>query len=242
MSERHLRCSSDDIAGTVILVGDPGRAEQISTMLRKPSLVNANRGLLTFTGDYKDTKITVASTSMGAPSAAIVVEELCNLGASVFIRVGSAGGIAPDIGSGDIVIATAAVREEGTSSAYIKLSFPAVSDYALTNIVMRRAYRVNPAALSGIVLTHDAFYRGQSEEDLKKYCEAGVLVREMETSCVFIVSKIRKARAAALFAIGGNILRPKERSSKDFLKAEADAIQIALDSLVEATEEGLLRK
>ncbi|MDX9828178.1 MAG: nucleoside phosphorylase [Spirochaetia bacterium] len=224
-----------------MLVGDPGRAEQVSKMLKTPRLVNSNRGLLVFTGSYKDTMVTVATTSMGAPSAAIVVEELCNLGASVFIRVGSAGGMALDISSGDLVIATAAVRDEGTSSSYIKPSFPAVCDFALTNIVLRLAKKVNSAAFSGIVLTHDAFYRGQSEEELNKLKDFGVLAREMETSCIFVVSKLRQARAATILAIGGNILRPTERSVEAFLKAETQAIMIALDSLVEATREGLLR-
>jgi DeoD family purine-nucleoside phosphorylase len=239
MSEFHLKCSSADIAKGVILVGDPRRAERASTLLAEPRLVNSSRGLLVYTGNYKGTDVTVATTGMGAPAAAIMLEELCNLGASVFIRVGSAGGLAPQLRSGDLVVATAAVREDGTSLSYLRPTFPAVSDVDLLNIVARCANDVHPGAFSGIVLSHDAFYRRLPDEELEKLRMAGVVAQEMEAGCIFIVAKCRRVRAAALFAIGGNLRRPEERSVEAFEKAEGEALEIGLNALVEASTRGL---
>ena len=239
MSEFHLKCSSADIAKGVILVGDPRRAELASTLLDEPRLVNSSRGLLIYTGKYNGTEVTVATTGMGAPSAAIVLEELCNLGASAFIRVGSAGGVEPRLNSGDLVVATAAVREDGTSLSYLRPTFPAVSDVELLNIVVQSAKNIHPGVLSGIVLSHDAFYRKLPDDELEKLCMAGVLAQEMETSCIFIIAKFRRVRAAALFAIGGNLRRPEERSMEAFQKAEKEALEIGLHSLVEVSRCGL---
>jgi DeoD family purine-nucleoside phosphorylase len=239
MSEFHLKCSSADIAKGVILVGDPRRAELASTLLSEPRLVNSSRGLLIYTGKYKATDVTVATTGMGAPAAAIVLEELCNLGASVFIRVGSAGGVASQLRSGDLVVATAAVREDGTSLSYLRPTFPAVSDIDLLNIVAQSAKDIHPGVLSGIVISHDAFYRKLPDDELEKLRLAGVLAQEMEAGCVFIVAEFRRVRAAALFAIGGNFRRPEERSREAFEKAEKEALEIGLNSLVEASRRGL---
>jgi DeoD family purine-nucleoside phosphorylase len=239
MSEFHLKCSSADIAKGVILVGDPHRAELASTLLSEPRLVNSSRGLLIYTGAYRGTEVTVASTGMGAPAAAIVLEELCNLGASVFIRVGSAGGLDPRLHSGDLVVATAAVREDGTSVSYLRPTFPAVSDIDLLNIVAQSANDIHPGALLGIVISHDAFYRRLPDDELEKLCMAGVLAQEMESSGIFIVAKIRSVRAAALFAIGGNLRRPQERSKEAFEKTEKEALEIGLNSLLEASRRGL---
>ncbi len=238
MSEFHLKCSSADIAKGVILVGDPHRAERASALLSGARLVNSSRGLLIYTGNYRGVDVTVATTGMGAPAAAIVLEELCNLGASVFIRVGSAGGLAPQLRSGDLVVATAAVREDGTSLSYLRPTFPAVSDVGLLNIVTRCANDIHPGTFSGIVLSHDAFYRRMPDDELEKLRMAGVLAQEMEAGCVFIVAQVRGVSAAALFAIGGNLKRPEERSREAFEKAEGEALEIGLNSLVEASRRG----
>jgi DeoD family purine-nucleoside phosphorylase len=241
MGEQHLRCGPADIADVVMLVGDPNRAERVAALFGESRLVNSNRGLLVYTGFYADTRLTVATTAMGGPSAAIVLEELCNLGASIFIRVGSAGGLASQLVAGDIVVATAAVRDEGTSMRYLKPTFPAIGDFDLTGIVVRLAKESRPETLPGIVLTHDAFYRGLSKEALIELREAGVVAREMETACVFVVAAVRRVRAAALLAIGGNLLNPEERSAKNFAEAEQTAIRIGLDALVEASRAGLAK-
>lgn len=217
-----------------MLVGDPGRAEFVSSLLSEPRLVNSNRGLLAFTGSYGGARLSVATTGMGAPSAAIVLEELCNLGASIFIRVGSAGGLATGLGSGDIVVATAAVRDEGTSARYLKPTFPAVGDLELTGLVLDEARNEGLRVEAGLVLTHDAFYRGQSADELGSLRDAGVLAREMETSCVFVVSAFRRVRAASILAIGGNLLRPDERSPALFSQAEEKAVLLGLASLARA--------
>jgi len=241
MGERHLKCSPEDIAPAVLLVGDPNRAERVSAMLKNPRLVNSSRGLLVYTGEYDGTEVTVATTSMGAPSAAIVMEELCNLGASIFIRAGSAGGLAPQLAAGDIAIATAAIREDGTSACYLRPTFPAISDFDLLGIVLQSAKRIHPASLPGIVNSHDSFYRNFPDDEMIRLRDAGVVAQEMETGCIFIVAQVRRVRAAALFAIGGNLLLPDKRSETAFEEAEIKIIKIGLDSLVAAVKAGLVK-
>jgi len=128
MAQFHLKFEAEDLAPHVMLVGNPQRAEQVSKLLQGARLVNDYRYLLVFTGTYEGERLSVATTGMGAPSTAIVVEELCNLGARVLLRVGSAGGIASDVDAGDLVVATGSIRDDGTSPQYLPLSFPAVPD------------------------------------------------------------------------------------------------------------------
>jgi uridine phosphorylase len=240
MSEHHIQCEREDIAPAVMLVGDPGRATRAAALLEESRLVNDYRELLVYTGLYGGTRLTVATTAMGAPSAAIVLEELCNLGSTVFVRVGSAGGLAPGLVSGDIVVATAAVREDGTSACYLRPTFPAIGDPELVAIVRASAERVRARSVAGVVVSHDAFYRGFAMEELTRLRDAGALAQEMETGCIYIVAQVRRVRAAALFAIGGNLLLSGKQSRVAFDKGEEEAVRIGLDALAEAVRVGLV--
>ncbi|MCX7027834.1 MAG: nucleoside phosphorylase [Spirochaetes bacterium] len=234
MGQRHLDCESKDIAPVAMIVGDPERATRAALLLDDARLVNSKRGLLVYWGTYKGIAVTIATTMMGAPSAAIVTEELCNLGVRVFLRLGSAGAFSSSLGSGDIIIANAAIRDEGTSRAYLGPNFPAVADPDLLDIVRRTVAGFSPAAMTGIIRTHDAFYRDNSPGELRALVDTGVLAQEMETSCIYIVAQARKVRAVSLLVIGGNIFRESERSLERFEKGEALAIRAGLEALAAA--------
>ena len=234
MAQFHLKCGKEDIAEYVMLVGNPQRAEKVSLLLEDAKLVNEYRHLFVFTGHYKNKRITVATTGMGAPSTGIVLEELINLGGKVFIRVGSAGGIDPRLGVGDIIVATGSVRDDGTSPNYLKLSFPAVSDYDVLRTIIETGREFVKNIHYGIVISEDAFYIPYSEEEMQTFVRSGVKAIEMESGCVFIISQYRGVKAGALFALDGNVTLNKikpEDSEEIFNKSENISIRIGLEAL-----------
>ena len=135
-SERqfHINCKAGEVGRYCLLPGDPGRCEKIARYFDDPVHVMTNREYVTYTGALLGEKVTVTSTGIGGPSAAIAMEELANIGADTFVRVGTCGGIKLEVTSGDIVVATGAVRMEGTSREYAPMEFPAVADYELSLI------------------------------------------------------------------------------------------------------------
>ncbi len=237
MGEAHIKCEKEDISEKLILVGNPDRAKRINNeFLENGKLVNEYRALLVYTGFYKKEKITVATTGMGSPSAAIVLEELIKLGGKIFIRVGSAGGLNPEIQTGDIVIATSSIRDDGTSIKYLPLGFPAVPDFDLTSLIIKKAKENFDRVFYGIVLSSDSFYEGYDDNFMKKYVESKVQAVEMESGIVFIVSQRRKVKAGAIFVIDGNITlgKMKEKGKeKEFEQGEYIASKIALETLLE---------
>lgn len=242
MTEFHLKCEKNDVSDHIILVGNPQRAEKISKLLKGAKLVNNNRLLYVFTGNYKEKRITVATTGMGAPSTAIVLEELVNLGGKVFIRIGSAGGIDPELNVGDVVIATGSIRDDGTTPFYFRNTFPAIADYDVLNCLIETGKKLKENIEYGIVISEDAFYIPYSEEEMQKFVKAKVKAIEMESGCVFIVSQYRGVKAGAIFALDGNVflkeIKPKGHE-KLFNKAEDDAIKIGLEAMVRLIDRGV---
>lgn len=242
MSEFHLRCEKEDISEHVILVGNPQRAEIIAKLLRDPKLVNTNRLLYVFTGEYEKTRITIATTGMGAPSTAIVLEELKNMGVRVFIRVGSAGGIDPKLNVGDVVIATGSVRDDGTTSFYLRPTFPAIADFDVLQTMVSVGKKIKKNVEYGVVISQDAFYVPYTEEEMKKFVKANVKAIEMESGCVFILSQYYGIKAGAVFALDGNVtlksIKPEGHESI-YKKGEEAAIKIGLNSIVELAKRGI---
>jgi DeoD family purine-nucleoside phosphorylase len=241
MAQFHMRFEAEDLAQHVMLVGNPQRAEQVSTLLEGARLVNDYRYLLVYTGTYEGQRLSVATTGMGAPSTAIVVEELCNLGARVLLRVGSAGGVSTDVDAGDIVVATGSIRDDGTSPQYLPLAFPAVPDTDLLRLTIDAAREVAPATKYGVVISGDAFYRNYDTQKMNLMMQSGVKAIEMESGCVFIVGQYRGVRTSALFAVDGSVtkdaIKPKGAGNL-FKAAEEQSIRIGLSTLVRAARAG----
>jgi uridine phosphorylase len=242
MAQFHLKCEKEDISEYVMLVGNPQRAEKVARLLHSAKLVNEYRHLFVYTGSYKDERITVATTGMGAPSTAIVLEELVNLGGKVFIRVGSAGGIDPKLDTGDIVVSTGSIRDDGTSPNYLRLSFPAVPDYEVLRTIINVSEGFSRNIHYGVVISEDTFYMPYSDKEMQIFVNSGVKAIEMESGCVFIVAQYRGVKAGALFALDGNVTLNKiksEGSEKIFTASEDDSIKIGLESLYRLSKEGL---
>ncbi|WP_414637063.1 nucleoside phosphorylase [Acetobacterium sp.] len=217
----HIQCQESDIGKYVLLPGDPGRVSEIAKGLNNSRLVASNREYVTYTGTLEGVKVSVTSTGIGGPSAAIAMEELVKLGAHTFIRVGTCGGIDSSLEPGSLIIATGAIRKEGTTTEYIPLEFPAVGNFELLNTLNSAAHKLNYKSYLGIVESKDSYY-GQHEPDLmpnaailKQKWEAwkagGALASEMETAALYIVSTIRRVRCASILLL----IRNREKENRE---------------------------
>ena len=210
----HIQVAKGEVGRYVIMPGDPGRCEKIAEYLENPVLVASNREFTTYTGMLDGEKVSVTSTGIGGPSAAIAMEELVRCGADTFVRIGTCGGMQTEIKSGDVVIATGAIRMEGTSKEYAPIEYPAVADLEVANALVAAAKELGFTYHTGVVQCKDAFY-GQHEPErmpvsyelLNKW-EAwkrlGCKASEMESAALFIVAAHLKVRCGSDFLVMGN--------------------------------------
>lgn len=221
----HIGLSKLDIEGArfAILPGDPGRVQVIAERLENPKKLEESREYTSYLGEISGKKVLVISTGMGGASTAICVEELSQIGITHLIRVGTCGGMQLDVEAGDLVIAQAAIRQEGTSKEYLPIEYPAVADidlvFALRNASCELGYRTH----TGVVHCKDSFY-GQHEPsrmpvgyELQNKWNAwilgGALASEMETSSLYTVSSVLKLHAAAILLVVWN--QEREKASLD---------------------------
>jgi len=202
----HIMCGVGDVARYVFLPGDPNRVKRIASFFDEARRVSEYRGYVTYTGRAGDVGVSACSTGIGCPSAAIVVEELSKIGADTLIRVGTTGSLQPHIDSGDIVIATGAVRAEGASRGLVPIEYPAVASMEVTLALMRAAEELGREYHLGIVMSSDLFYGG-NEEALRLFGAANVLSIEMESSVIFTLAGLKGLRAGAILAVDGNLVK-----------------------------------
>lgn len=234
MLQKHIRCRQGDVGQYAFIPGDPARVAKIASKLENPTPIASNREFLVVTGYLEGCKVTVCSTGIGGPSASIAIEELANLGAKYFIRVGSAGGRQENIPIGSLVIATAAVRCDGTSQAYAPLSFPAVADYAVTKALIDAAANLGYPVHVGLVYTRDAYY--VQDENLNVFLKrAGVLAAEQECATAFVLGSLRGLHVGAILATDSNIWLPSQPSLEEkealFKLGEMRAIEVAVEAM-----------
>ena len=237
----HIDCVQGDVGRYCTLPGDPGRCESIARYFEDAVHVRTNREYTTYTGKLLGETVSVVSTGIGGPSAAIAMEELCNLGAHTFVRVGTCGGIDLSVQSGDVVVATGAVRMEGTSREYAPIEYPAVPDFAVTCALTQSCRSLGKRWHTGVVQCKDSFYGQHSPQrmpvsfDLEQKWEAwkrlGVLASEMESAALFTVAAARRVRCGSVFHVIWN----QEREAAGLDQAEshdtAAAIQVGVEAL-----------
>ena len=237
----HIRCVPGDVGRYVILPGDPGRCEAIATLFDDAEHVAQNREFNIYTGTLLGEKVSVCSTGIGGPSAAIAMEELHNVGADTFLRVGTCGGIKLDVRSGDVVVATGAVRYEHTSREYAPIEFPAVADFDLTLALRDAALALGSRTHVGVVQCKDSFYGQHSPEKSPVYYELeqkweswkrlGVLASEMESSTLFVVANALGCRCGACFHVIWNQEREKAGLDQQMSEDTSRAVRVAVEAL-----------
>jgi len=235
----HLKVKPGDVAKYVLLPGDPGRVIKIAEFMDSAREVARNREFLTYTGEYKGIPVSVTSTGIGCPSAAIAVEELANVGAEVFIRVGTSAGIQPEVKPGNIVIPNGAMRNEGTSYYYVPDGFPAVPSYRVLRALILASQKLGYEYHVGIISTDDSFY-AESPEFLSELRDYGITSLDMESSAIFIVSHLRGLEAGTVLGVVAN-LSTREGVFKEDDPRRKLAVERAIKTALEAVrilEEG----
>lgn len=238
----HIKLSKADGAKYAIIPGDPGRVPLIASYLDNAVEVMFNREFRTFAGTLDGERVLVVSTGIGAPSAAICVEELAQIGVDTFIRVGTCGGMQKDVYPGDIIIANGAIRMDGTSKEYMPIEFPAVADLFVTKALVDAADSLGYPNHVGVVQAKDSFY-GQHDPDSmgcadelkskwKAWLKGNCLASEMESSVLFIVSAVRRLRAGAVFHCVWNQEQEGEgMPKKNMTEDTSAAIKTAVEAL-----------
>lgn len=236
----HIQLDDSHGAKYAILPGDPGRVEKIASNLQNARFLGQNREYTTWIGEIEDEPVLVMSTGMGGPSTAIGVEELFMTGVTNFIRIGTCGGMHIDVKGGDLVIATGAIRMEGTSKEYVPIEFPAVANLDLTNALVNAAKDKQYTYHTGVVQCKDSFYGQHSPERIPAgyelmqkwdaWIKANCLASEMESATLFIVSQILGARSACIL----NTIWNQERAKKGLDDPHSHDTSKAIEVTVEA--------
>jgi len=239
--QEHTQVRSVDVGRYVLLPGDPGRCEKIAAHFDAPELVATNREYTTYTGNLAGEKVSVTSTGIGGPSASIAVEELIRVGADTFIRVGTSGGMQPEIRTGDVAIVSAAIRDEGTTTHYMPTEFPAVADVDVVAAMRDGARAAGIPYYVGISQSKDSFY-GETEPHRmpvadrllsrwKAWVAGGAICSEMEAAAIFVLSSIYRKRAGGVMLMAA---LPKEmpktfedrKAFEQKLAAESDLMDV----------------
>jgi uridine phosphorylase len=239
--EYHIGVGKGEVGKYVILPGDPKRCEKIAKYFDNPVLVADSREFVTYTGTLDGEKVSVTSTGIGGPSASIAMEELVHCGADTFIRVGTCGGMQLDVKGGDLVIATGAIRMEGTSKEYAPIEFPAVANFDVVSSLKQAATNLDMRHHVGVVECKDSFY-GQHEPEKKPvgyellnkwdaWLGLNTLASEMESAALFVVGSHLRVRVGSCFLVVANQERAKAGLDNAQVHDTDGAIRAAIEAL-----------
>lgn len=241
--EYHINMKKGDVGRYVFLPGDPKRVKQIAQYLDNPYKVADAREFETWSGELDGEKVSVTSTGIGGPSASIAMEELANLGADTFIRVGTCGAMQPEIMGGDLIIATGAIRNEGTSREYAPIEFPAVADMDVVEALSHAARKEKSRFYRGVVQCKDAFYGQHSPEKMpvsyellnkwEAWKRLGAIASEMESAALFTVAAFRHVRCGSIFLCMANQEREKLGLDNPVAHDTDLAVRVAIDAMKE---------
>ena len=239
--EYHIGVGKGDVGEYVILPGDPKRCAKIAAYFDDAKLVGDSREFVTYTGTLNGVKVSVTSTGIGGPSASIAMEELVKCGAKKFIRVGTCGGIDLDVKGGDLVIATGAIRFEGTTKEYAPIEFPAVADLEMVNALVNAAKQLDYPYHTGVVQCKDAFYGQHRPETLPNSAELlakwdawvklGTKASEMESAALFIVAAYLHVQVGSIFLAVANQERAKRGLENKQVHDTDRAIRVAVEAI-----------
>ena len=233
----HLLVDDGDVHDIALIPGDPGRVDRIASHCDSAETVAENREYKVVNATYDDRDLTICSTGIGCPSAAIAIEELANVGVETFIRVGTTGALQADIEIGDMIVATGAAKNEGTSKRYEAVEYPAVPDYHVLSGLVDAAEARDEMVHVGPIASDDAYY-AETEEYVEDWEAAGLLSVEMEAAAVFSLTRRKGLHAGAICTVDGNLVKGTQKGTDtedDELPEKAKnnvarAIDIALEA------------
>jgi DeoD family purine-nucleoside phosphorylase len=224
----HLRAEPGDYAGACLLPGDPLRAKHIAeTFLQDVRQVNAERGMLGYTGTFNGKPVSVQSSGMGCPSAGIVIEELIQLGVERILRVGTCGGLQPDLSIGDLIIALSAVPADSTATHLIGGEPHApTADWELIHGAVHHAKELGKKVRVGPIVSSDVFYNPDGGQ-YQRWSDRGILAVEMEAAMLFTVGALRKIRTGCLLIVSDVVVEG------EFVRISDEDMKLAVDEMTE---------
>jgi uridine phosphorylase len=235
----HLLVEEGDVHDIALIPGDPGRVDHIAGHCEDSETVAQNREYKLVNATYEGVPLTICSTGIGCPSAAIAVEELSNVGCETFVRVGTTGALQSDIEIGDMIVATGAAKNEGTSKRYEAVEYPAVPDYEVLSALVGSAEANDEDVHVGPIASDDAYY-AETDEYVEDWEAAGILSVEMEAATVFTLARRKGLRAGAICTVDGNLAEGTQKGadSDEELPEKAQnnvgrAIALTLDAVVD---------
>ena len=237
----HIQRVEGDVGRYVILPGDPGRCPAIAALFDNAYHVSQNREYNIYTGTLLGEKVSVCSTGIGGPSAAIAMEELHNIGADTFIRTGTCGGIDLDVQSGDVVVATGAIRFEHTSREYAPIEYPAVADFGITHALWQASLALGYRTHTGVVQCKDSFYGQHSPgrmpvsyellEKWEAWKRLGVKASEMESAALFVVADTLHCRCGSCFHVVWNQEREAAGLDQKMSEDTSSSVKVAVEAM-----------
>jgi uridine phosphorylase len=237
-TQPHLLVEEGDLTDIALIPGDPGRVDRIADHCDESETVAQNREYKVVNATYGDRELTICSTGIGCPSAAIALEEMANVGVETFIRVGTTGALQSDIEIGDMIVATGAAKNEGTSKRYEDVEYPAVPDYEVLSSLVDSAEANDEEVHVGPIASDDAYY-AETDEHVADWEDAGLLSVEMEAAAVFTLARRRGLSAGAICTVDGNLVEGTQKGTDtedDELPEKAkNNVGRAIDIALEAT-------
>ena len=237
----HIQVAAGEVGRYVILPGDPKRCEAIARHFENPMLIADHREYVTYTGTLDGVPVSVCSTGIGGPSAAIALEELTQCGADTFLRVGTCGGMQRNVLSGDLVVATGAIRMEGTSKEYAPIEYPAVPDLEVTLALRDAARRLALCCHAGVVQCKDSFYGQHSPARMpvsyelqtkwQAWLRMGALASEMESAALFITGSYLRVRVGSVLLVMANQEREAAGLENPVVRDTEAAVSVAVEAL-----------
>ena len=247
----HIQVAKGEVGKYVLLPGDPKRCKLIASYFDDAKLIADSREFVTYTGYLNGVKVSVCSTGIGGPSAAICMEELVACGADTFIRVGTCGGMDINVKSSDVVIASGTIRFEGTSKEYAPIEYPAVADFDLTNSLVAASEKLQQTYHVGVVQCKDSFYGQHRPETLPNHAELlnkwdawlklGCKASEMESAALFIVASYLHVKCGSCFLVVANQERAKQGLDNPQCHDTNIAIKVAIEALKIQIEKDKIR-
>lgn len=210
----HLLVEPGDLPEIALLPGDPGRVDRIADRCGDATAVTHNREYKIVTGTYEGQAVTICSTGVGSPSAAVAVEELAAVGVDTFLRVGTTGALQRGVEIGDMIVATGAAKDEGTTKRYESATIPAVPHHEVLAELVAVAEDRDERVHVGPVATDDAFY-AETDEYVTAWENAGLLAVEMEAAAIFTLARRKGLRAGAICTVDGNLVEGTQKGETD---------------------------
>jgi uridine phosphorylase len=233
-----LRVSPADIGPRALVVGDPARAETAAGLLEHAERVGANREYVTYTGTFGGERLTICSHGVGSAGAGVCFEELARAGTRVIVRAGTCGAIQDDIDDGELIIASAAIRDDGLTPRLVPMGYPAVAHHELVTALEAAVAARGGKARTGLVLSTDLFYPSAALGiDWEPWKKANVLAVEMELAALFVIASLHEIQAASILAVDGNPTRAAQDMSEYdpyrgvVREATAQMLEIAIGTL-----------